>query len=538
MSLTYIPDAATTDPLQPLSSPAEEIPIHVAKRLIGGTSALGISILIERGAGFIANMLAARLGGASTFGGYSLAITTASNISTYAAGGIGSTAARFSGKYPQGSRGYSTLARALAIVSLISAAVAAVGLWFGAAPIAHLLQKENLTGLLRWAALSAVGIVLVECARGFFVGQRHLRALILLSILIAIGMISFIPIAAKMHSPIQMIVSQGSLTIGAVAICIFFARPLGLHVRGTTSAAELGPMLRQVWSFGFIQLAGLIGLNLAGWWLTTLVARADTTLVQMSFLAIASQLRNIVALAPSLLTESSYAVMADPESEHSNTPQHVMALCTFGATSTSLLLASLGMVVMPWALRILYGHTYDMAAAATCIGLAVAVIHMGNGPAAARLSIVSIRSSGVINTLWAIIVAVGATVFLLQHGSAWKAMTIYLAAHILSSGMVLGVLYRKDFIPRAMVSTFLLSTLASVILAALAFLRASQERSAPILTAIMALISIAALTSLYFVGKKRRWVPSAQLMKDIAGRTFSEMQRLARTRTRGARDNC
>ncbi len=529
MSLTYIPDAATADTLQPISSPVEEIPIHVTKRLLGGTSALGISIFIERGAGFLANLLAARLGGASTFGGYSLAITTASNISAYAAGGIGSTAARFSGKYPQGSRDYSTLARALAIVSLISATIAAVSLWFGAAPIAHLLQKESLTGLLRWAALSAAGIVLLECARGFFVGQHHLRALVLLSTLVGIGMVSFVPIAAKMHSPIRMIVSQGSVTIAAVAICILFARPLGLYALGTNSVAELGPMLRQVWSFGFIQLAGLIGLNLAGWWLTTLLARADTTLVQMSFLAIANQLRNIVALAPSLLTESSYAVMADPESENSNTPQHVMALCTFGAMFASLLLASVGMVAMPWALRILYGHTYDMAAVATCIALAVAVIHMGNAPAAARLSIVSIRSTGVINTLWAIIVAIGATVFLLHHGSAWKAMTIYLVGHILSSAMVLGVLYRKDFLPRGMVQTFLLGTVASATLAALAFLRASQERSAPMLTAIMALISVAALSFLFFMGKRHRWLPSTEVIMRAASKAFSRLQSLGRT---------
>ena len=92
-----------------VSSDCAETPRTIADRkasilgssaayLLSGTSALGAGVVVERGCGFIANVLAARFGGASTFGTYSLAIATANNISTYAAGGIGSTAIRFSGK--------------------------------------------------------------------------------------------------------------------------------------------------------------------------------------------------------------------------------------------------------------------------------------------------------------------------------------------------------------------------------------------------------------------------------------------------------
>jgi O-antigen/teichoic acid export membrane protein len=84
---------------------AAAMPAHVTKNLVSGTSALGLGIIVERGCGFLANVLAARLGGASTFGAYSLAISTANNISAYAAGGIGSTAIRFSGNYQRESRG-------------------------------------------------------------------------------------------------------------------------------------------------------------------------------------------------------------------------------------------------------------------------------------------------------------------------------------------------------------------------------------------------------------------------------------------------
>jgi O-antigen/teichoic acid export membrane protein len=534
MNTVILPDAATAETMPPITPQSEEIPIHITKRLIGGTSALATSVVIERGASFVANILAARLGGASTFGGYSLAITTANNISTYAAGGIGSTAARFSGKYPQGSSGYSTLSRVLIVVSLASAAIAALGLWLGAAPIAHLLHKDSLTSLLRWAALSASGIILLECARGFFIGQRHLRALMLLSSLVGIGLICLVPFAATMHSPIRMIVSQGSVTTSAVLICLLFAGPLGLYAFGTTVAADFVLMLREVWAFGFIQLTGLIGSNLAGWWLTTLVARADTTLIQMSFFAIASQLRNIVALGPSLLTETSYAIMADPDSENSNTPHHIMALCTFGTVFASLLLASIGIVAMPWALRLLYGHAYDTAAVTACIALAVAIVHMGNAPAAARLSIVSIRAAGIINTLWAIVVAASATVFLLHDGNAWKAMAIYLAGHVISSAIVLSVLYRKDFLPQAMVKTFVLGTTAGILLAVLALLRADLPTSALPLTAMMALISALTLTALFSIGKRHRWLPSASVAKRLAGDALLRAERLMKRSARRA----
>ena len=174
------------------------LPRHVAKNLFSGTSALGLSIVIERGLGFLANLLAARLGGASTFGAYSLAITTANNISTYAAGGIGSTAVRFSGKYSRESAGYPTLSKVLLIISVVSATVAALGLWIGAGPVARLLGKPVLTGLLSWAALSAASMIMLECCRGFLVGQRRLAPMLLLSGTVGVGMICLLPIASRL----------------------------------------------------------------------------------------------------------------------------------------------------------------------------------------------------------------------------------------------------------------------------------------------------------------------------------------------------
>src|ERR1700753_1940539 len=81
----------------PSATADSPVSAKTATRILSGTSALGISLAGEQGFGFIANILAARLAGAATFGSYSLAVGTANTISTYAAGNIGSTAARFSG---------------------------------------------------------------------------------------------------------------------------------------------------------------------------------------------------------------------------------------------------------------------------------------------------------------------------------------------------------------------------------------------------------------------------------------------------------
>ena len=514
------------------SSQDSALPAHVTRHVVAGTSALGLGMFIERGSGFLANVLAARFAGASTFGAYSLAISTANNISTYAAGQIGSTAARFSGKYPYGSSGYSTLARALSIVSVTSALLAAAGLYLGAGPIAHLLGKPVLTRLLQWAVLSAVGMILLECARGFFVGQRRLRALVLLSVLVGAGMITLLPAAAHRHSPVHMIVSQGLITAAAVAICLLLARPLGLFAERSSAPApalRLGPMLREVWSFGFVQLSGLIGSNLAGWWLTTLVARADTTLVQMSFFAIASQLRNLAGIAPGLLTEGSYAVMADPEGERSRTPHQVMALCSFASLGVASLLASAGILVVPWVLRLLYGHTYDSASLATACGLAVAVVHMGNAPAAARLTIVSIRATGVINTVWAVVVAGAATIFFFRQGSAAAAMTIYFLAHLFAGGLVLLTLKRKDHVPQGMIASYLIGATNSALLIVLAFVR-NRSRSPWGTTGLMLAVVLCAFLALFSLGRRYGWLPRLQTVQRAAGAGWARLTAFRRPR--------
>ncbi len=509
----------------PVSAPLPELELatgapalshEVTSHLVGGTSALGLSVAVERGVGLLANILAARFGGKAVFGAYSFAIGTANQISMYAAGGIGATATRFSGKYPRESAGYPTLRRALIIVSLLSAALAAVGLWLGAAPIAHLVGKASLTNLLRWAAVSSVGIILLECARGFFVGQRHLLALLVLSLLVGLGMVTLLPTMAYRHDPRAMLVAQGAVAITAVVICVLLGRRLGLRLPNSPNPAlPLGGMLREVWTFGGIQLGSLVASNLSGWWLSAVVARNDATLVQISFLTIANQLRNLVALAPSLLTEGSYAVMADPRHEESQTPQRVMALCSFASLAVSLGLALAGMTVVPWLLALMYGRSYAGAATTIALALATAVAHMGNAPAAARLTIVCLRAPAGVHTVWGGCVAGAATLLLVRGGSAWQAMAIYYLAHVLSAVLVLLTLQRKDHLPAGMLGLTLLANLAVATGSALAMWRSAVPATALPATGGMVVLCLATLGIVWWFGRRYGWLPSRAAVQGL-----------------------
>lgn len=194
MPLETIPAEETLE-LPAESATSSAVPGSLVRHIASSTSALCVAVLIERGLGFSGNILVARLGGASAFGAYSLAITTANNIGTYAAGGIGSTATRFSGEYGRGTRGYPTLARALLVIAFASGLMAALALWLGVAPLARLLHKENLTGLLAWGALSAAGVIVLECGRGFRLHGRTAPAAWIdgAFFLHGLGMVSLMP---------------------------------------------------------------------------------------------------------------------------------------------------------------------------------------------------------------------------------------------------------------------------------------------------------------------------------------------------------
>src|SRR6478672_9127094 len=108
---------------------------NTLNKVVAGTSALGLATVIERGLSMAASVLAARWGGASVFGAYSLALTTANNISAYTGSGIGNTAVRFAGAHDRGSREYGPITRALLLVTACSCLLAALLMLAASGPL-------------------------------------------------------------------------------------------------------------------------------------------------------------------------------------------------------------------------------------------------------------------------------------------------------------------------------------------------------------------------------------------------------------------
>ena len=469
--------------------------LGLGRVLLNGSSALGLATVVERGLGFVANLAAARLGGASVFGAYAVAMTTANNVATYAGAGIGTTANRFSGEYPYGSRGYGGLVRALALVCFSSAGLAAAILWFAAEPLAsRLLGNGGLAGLLRLAALSAGAVILLECLRGLLIGQRRYAGLLTLSVLFGGSLVLVLPMAAR-RGPSWMVLGQAAAAIGAILLCVFLARKLSFAPPSPSGRAQ-GPRLGSVMRFGLVQLAGIAGINAAGWWTATLVARADISLAQSAWFSIAMQLRNICAMPGWLISQTAYAQLTEDGGQQYGGAARVTVLATIIATAVSLLAAGPAAALMPWLIPHLYGKDFAGAELAATLAVATGLIHMSAAPAAARLTVVSLRLTGIINAAWSVLL-VGLGSRLVSQGGAAAAAACFLGAHIFSALVVTVALLSKNSVPRELIGVSLPGLAGSIAIAGLGWLRAVCLYKIELSAAMLAVAVLLAAITVY-----------------------------------------
>src|SRR5579871_3155917 len=453
--------------------------------LFSGSSALGFATLLERGLSFLANLAAARLGGAHVFGAYSIAMTTANNVASYAGAGIGTTANRFSGEYPYGGDGYRGLLRTLAAVSLASAALAACILWFAARPLAvYLIRNPGLAQLLRLAAISAGAIILLECMRGLLIGQRRFVALLTLSTIFGGCLVIALPLAAS-HGPSAMVVSQAVIGLFAVLICVVAARRLQLAPPESFAPAARGPLPSSIVRFGLVQLVGMIGLNAAGWWVASLVARADVTLAQAGWYSVAMQLRNMCGMPAWLISQSAYAQLTEIGSQGYGGPARVTNVSTVLATLIALLVTGPIAALMPWIIPRLYGKEFAGAEFAVTLAVATSLIHMSAAPAAARLTVVSLPLTGVINGAWSLVL-IGLGTWLIPGGGAAEAALCLLGAHLFAALAVLYALAKLGSASRELALVTMLAVLGSVMIAGLGWLRAFGSHKTAFSLAILA----------------------------------------------------
>ncbi len=498
------------------ADPAKQAPPSLSRSLFTGTSSIGVAVSLERGMGFVAHLLAARIGGTGVFGTYSLALTTANSVAAYAGAGIGTTANRFSGMYPYGTPEYTQLQRTLAWVSAQSALVAAVLLWAAAGPIAsRLIGKPALTPLLHLAALSSAAIILLECTRGFLIGQRRYRALLTLSLAAGGGMLLFVP-AATLAGPMAMISGQASAALGAVLICVVFARFLGLgghtpHAASTVSRVRASA----IWLFGLGQLLGVIGLNAAGWWTASLVSRADHTMLQMSFYIAATQIRNVIAMAPGLVQQACYALLTEEAGAGYGGPDRVLIASTLLASILALALTGAAVTVMPWAVGLLYGKAFRAAEPAAAIAVATALVHMAGAPAVSRLTILSLTMIGFINGIWAIAVMALGPIFI-PHDGAVPATAIMLAMHVVSAILVLVCLWRKQAMPRRLAAISAPMIAGSILFALLGWVRFARPDLRGVLTLAAMALTAVLIAITFRAGRATGCVPPLAKCREMA----------------------
>lgn len=491
------------------------------RSLLGRMGALGSALMIERGAGFLANVLAARLAGAEVFGAYSLALTTANNVASYAGAGIGVTANRFVGEYPPGTRGHRRLLRTLAFVALVSAVLAAILLYLGAGPLAReLLKNEKLIFPLRVGAWSAGAIVLLECCRGLLIGQRSYVLLLVLSALSGCGILLLVPLAAAFGSE-AMLSAQAGAVLTAALIPAFLVWRKAPSCKQAMSPQPINrrPSVWMIWRFGLTQLSGMIGVNLAVWWIASLVTRGDPSLVQMAFYAVSSQFRNLAALTPGLVWQSSFALLTHEGGQEFGGAQRVLVTSTYISATLALTAVSLAIALIPVLIARIYGEAYRGAELAASLAVLTALLHMTASPAASRLAVISLPWTGSINLIWAVVVFAGGWVFYPTMGAS-MATGILLGAHAVSLVLVLAALYRLEGMPREVLSVSLFTGLSTAVFLGLLLLRARQAIGPDAAVAANAVVGFLSLIGLVWLGRFFRIVPRGgwqQLLQYLKG---------------------
>ncbi len=446
------------------------------RSLLGRMSALGLALTIERGAGFLANVLAARMAGAEVFGAYSLALTTANNVASYAGAGIGVTANRFSGQFPPGTPGYRRLLALLAMVAMLSAALAAILLYAGAGPLAReLLKNEKLIFPLKVGAFSAAAFILLECCRGLLIGQRSHALLLGLSVISGGGILLVVPRAAH-WGPEAMLFGQAGAILTAALVSAGFVWRQARSRKPADSPADLGamPTAGEIWRFGMTQLSGLIGVNLAALWIASLVTRGDPSLVQMAFYAISSQFRNLASLVPGLVWQSSLALLTQEGSHEFGGAPRVLATSTYISATLALAAVTVAISAIPVLMARIYGEAYHGAELAASLAVVTALIHMTSSPASSRLAVISLPLTGAINLIWALLVTATAWVLYPRMGAS-VATAILLMAHSVSMLLVMASLHKLERLSREVVLFTLFNSFMGAVFVGLVILRRNQS---------------------------------------------------------------
>ena len=237
--------------------------------------------------------------------------------------------------------------------------------------------------------------------------------------------------------------------------------------------------------FGIVQLASTVGFNAAGWWVASLVARGDISLIQAGCYSVATQLRNMCSMPSWLISQTTYAQLTESSGRDYGGAGRVTLVSTIAATIVALLVAGPALTMMPWLIRHVYGKDFAGAEPAATILVATGLLHMSAAPAANRLTVVSLPLTGIINGIWAIIVVSTGTLWI-SNGGAAQAAGSFLAAHIFAAVAVMVSLLWLRAAPQQLAAVTLPSLVGSVSFATLGWLRSASNHPSRFSTAILA----------------------------------------------------
>lgn len=497
----------TSAPLEAHETISAPIPRpSLAGSLLAGVFSVGGALAVERAAGFLANLLAARLAGAAVFGAYSISLNTANNVASYAGAGIGNTATRFIADFPEGSKGRQQVVRTILLFAALSASLAALLLWFTARPLADsLLRNPALAGPLKVAAISAAAFVALECCRGVFIGTREFAPFLFLSGLVGVGSLLAIPTMARFGAT-HMVAGQAAAVLLATTVsAILILRRQGTKGKLTGEKADR-VSLGKIWRFGLVQLGGVVGLNAAGWWTATLVARGDSSLLQIAFYTVATQWRNLCGLLPNMVQQGNFAFFTDHGSADFGGATRVVSVSAIFASVLGILCSGFVIIPIPFVLQHFYGHSYAAAEIPAAFAVATVIVHLGISPASSRLTVISLRWTAVINAIWSVVVVVAATLFI-PRGGATAATAILFGAHALSAVLVLFALWRLSALPDGLPGVAALNVAIALLICGVSWLRAVHPEHSLLANCLLLTTPVIGTLLLVRLGQSCRALP-------------------------------
>jgi len=448
--------------------------------------------------------LAARIGGASILGEYSVALSTAGLIGGFMSTGVGTVALRYVGQFPRNTSAYRKVLRLVITFSVVGAFSSCVILFLGSEFAARfILKNENLKGLLALAALSSLVFILYESLTGVLISLHNFTSLLWLSIVSGTLMLIAVSVGAHYGASTMIVGYAVAIALGILFTIVKSRRALApLPSAGLPGPAA--PRTRDIILFGNGQQINAIVLGLASWSVVVAITRFDTSFKAMGYYAVGSQLRVLASQAPALAAQLVLPTLARMTTVPEQ--QRLISVSTFLNVGLALVPAGIVLVALHWVLQ-LYGSAFLQAQITCSLLLGTAVVQSTYIPAANALLMFSVRTSVGINIAAAVMLMLLAVVLSGRYGATGGAAA-WLFSQILSQIAVLATLKKMDRLPSAAIKICLLGDGVIAILCLLALIRTVRPNDLVLVTALQFAMVSLTVVGLFKAAQARGFLPN------------------------------